>query len=496
MPSPDDIALAEKGLRKLEAMLDKPFSDAKKSTLTRVTSPDLNSWRFSSHRKQPKQTLRRTAYLDGLRGFASLLVFNQHHQGWGHIGNIHEKGFGYDGTYYTICIPGFRLLFSGGSASVAVFFVISGYVLSAKAMSLIHAGEVNKMIDSLASSLFRRWLRLYIPVMCTTFLWLSSWHLFNIKPSQFGFDAPESSYAKEIWRWYCDFKNFSYVFQGEPRNAYNDHSWSIPLEFRGSIVVYTAMLALSRCSRNARLWCEAGLVFYFMYIVDAWYCALFIAGMLLCDLDLLASRNQLPKAFYQLESHQKWIYYLLFIIAIYFAGVPALPEGTEELRKIPGWYYLSYMKPQAFWDIRWFFRCWAAIFLMISVPRIPWLKAFFEIPFNQYLGRISYGFYLVHGPVLYSLGDRIYAAVGRVHPESMKITSKWTNILSISGRGIYGLELNFLVAQLVLLAFTLWLAEIFTRLFDEQSVRLAGWLYKRTTVSNGPPEKGSRLAND
>jgi hypothetical protein len=70
--------------------------------------------------------------------------------------------------------------------------------------------------------------------------------------------------------WYAEFKNFSYVFNasGEPWFTYNPYLWIIPHELKGSVIVYTTLLALSRCSKHGRLWCLVGLVFYFIYIID------------------------------------------------------------------------------------------------------------------------------------------------------------------------------------------------------------------------------------
>ena len=479
-----DVALAEKGIQELEALLELPKTNnkAEKPTRTIETCSDLlrNSLQKCT-RKKSETSSSRTTYLDGLRGFAALLVYSLHHQVWGHSGVkgeiILENAFGWDKKYYFVCLPGIRILFSGGHYAVAVFFIVSGYVLSAKPLSLIHARETSQLGSKLGSALFRRWLRLFIPVICTTFLWMTSWHLFRIRSGNPIAQPPERTYFDEIWKWYCDFKNYSFLFQGEPWNVYNDHTWSIPMEFRGSIIVYTSLLAFSRFSRNARLWCEATLIYYFLYIVDGWFCALFVMGMFLCDLDLLTLKNDLPRSFDLLRPLRSWIFYILLAISLYLGGVPSITGDIDHLRRSPGWYYLSFMKPQAFWDVRWFFRFWAATFAMISIPRIPWLKAFFETPFCQYLGRVSYGFYLVHGPILWTLGDRLYAASGRLREGHIGVVPGWINLLPMPRWGPFGLEMNFLVPQLILLLFTLWVAELVTKLFDEPSVRVSQWLY-------------------
>jgi peptidoglycan/LPS O-acetylase OafA/YrhL len=184
---------------------------------------------------------------------------------------------GFGDNWFFAAMPVVRTFFTGGHFAVSVFFVISGYVLSAKPLSLINSGETVKLGDNLASALFRRWLRLYIPVFVTAWMYLTSWHLFGIwtvSPNH------EANYRDELWKFYVEFKNYSFAFRtgGEDWLSYNFPTWSIPVEFRGSIIIYTTLLAFSRCSKNMRLFGMVGLIFYFMYIVDGWFGSLFMAG--------------------------------------------------------------------------------------------------------------------------------------------------------------------------------------------------------------------------
>ncbi|KAK4237939.1 acyltransferase family-domain-containing protein [Achaetomium macrosporum] len=443
----------------------------------------LSPWPSKSGSSQPDE-LRPTAYLDGLRGFAAFLVYIHHHQLWSHVPvqtMSFESSFGYRGYHYFVALPGIRILFHGGHFAVATFFVISGYVLSSKPMSLIHAGEQAKLADNLGSALFRRWLRLYIPVLCTTFIFMTIIHAFNIWVDPI---KSKENYLQAVWAWYSEVKHFTFVFKdgGVPWLTYNFHLWSIPVEFKGSIVVYTSLLAFSRCSRNARLWCQAGLIFYFLYIVDGWYCALFMAGMLLNDLEHLAAKDELLDFIDWFRAYKKTAFYSLLAIAIYLGGCPAHRTEVEELRKNPGWYLLSFFTPQAALDSKWFFLFWASVFLVASIPHIPWLKRFFETRFCQYLGRISYSLYLVHGPVLWTLGERVYAAVG--WPKDSRIINipQWVDRFPLPKTGPMGLEPAFLLPQLILLPVTFYFAEVVTRAFDEPSVRFPQWLYKTSTV--------------
>jgi peptidoglycan/LPS O-acetylase OafA/YrhL len=435
------------------------------------------------------EKLRRTAYLDGLRGFAALLVYWQHHVLWAHYDarTMLERGYGFEDKYAFATLPVVRHFFTGGHFAVATFFVISGYVLSTKPLSLLQAGDYAKLGDNLASALFRRWLRLYIPLMATTFIYMLTWHLFGFGKLYVEPAKPQSNLRDEIWNWYAQFKNFSFIFNmgGEPGFAYNFHTWSIPIEMKGSIIIYTALLAFSRLTRNARLVAECGLIFYFLYIADGWYGAIFTAGMLLGDLDLLAIKGDLPGFLRKLEPHKKAIYYLFFAVSMYFGSVPSHSWQLDELRQTRGWYLLSYLKPQAVFDFKWFFLFWAAVFLVASAARIPWLKRFFETRFCQYLGRVSYALYLVHGPVLWVVGDRLYAATGWSTAAHQEHIPWWVDRFKLPATGPLGLELSFLAPQLVLLPLTFWLAEMATRAFDEPAVKFAQWLYRKGLPGEG-----------
>lgn len=446
--------------------------------------PDFIKPSFLSRNRAPAKPLHATAWLDGLRGYAAFLVYVLHHELWAHTseyGNwILEMGFGYENQYYLIQLPFLRTFFTGGHLAVCTFFVISGYVLSRKPLMLIQSGDLTKLGDNLASALFRRWIRLWLPVIFTTFIYLTIWHMFGIYP------LPKSdlaeTWSKEVWKWYLELKNFSYVFRsgGEPWFTYNVHVWSIPVEVRGSITIYTALMAFSRCSRNARLYLELALIYYFVYIADGIQNAMFMSGMLLCDLDLLAENDELPSFFSRFDSWRELIFFNMFIVAMYLGGIPTYNLDKKVLRNSQGWHYLSYLKPQAVFDYKFFYLFFAATFLVASIPRIPWLKSFFECRFCQYMGRVSFAFYLVHGPIMILLGDRLYSAVGW-SKEMTKEMAPWRNMkLPISKFGPYGMEFSFFLPHLILFPVTLWAAEIVTRLIDEPSVRFAQWSYRKT----------------
>ncbi|KAL2141246.1 hypothetical protein VTI28DRAFT_2659 [Corynascus sepedonium] len=462
-------------------------------------------WPWSSSSSDGPRQLRPTAYLDGLRGFAALLVYIHHHELWVHVAPNHEpvleRGFGYQGEHHLATFPFIRNFFTSGHFAVAIFFVISGYVLAAKPLSLIHTGEHLKLFDNLASAFFRRWFRLYIPLIVTTFVFVTSWHVLGIWNAVC---IPKETIGEEIYEWYVEFKNFSYLFKDGWRwVSYNQHLWSIAYEMQGSIVIFAACIALARATHKARLLCELALIFYFLYIVDGYHCALFMAGMLQCDLGLLAKRDgYFPRWLRSLEPYKTSIYYALFVIGMYLGGVPSHTKEISDLRAEKGWYYLSYLKPQAVYDYKWFYLFFAGNITVACAARLGWLKRFLESRFCQFLGRISFALYLVHGPILWTVGDIVYYAVGWLGPAESRQdgpnhtpVKHWQNVFPLPMRGPMGLEVSLLLPNLLfLLPLTLWVADIVTRFVDEPAVRFPAWLYKRIQGGGEAEPKPVELA--
>ncbi|SMQ51615.1 unnamed protein product [Zymoseptoria tritici ST99CH_3D7] len=462
---------------------DRPSSSYSSGSLLRTFSGALGKMRPNFGLKSSKAAgtkLRRTAYLDGLRGFAAFLVYIHHHQLWAHAGIgeiLLENAWGFEGNYSLVQLPGIKIFFAGGHLAVATFFVLSGYVLSTKPLTLIQSGELPKMAENVTSALFRRWMRLWFPILPVTFAMALVPHVLGMV---LDFEA-QSTLAEELWKWYTNMKNFTYIFNNDQMVDYQPHIWSIPVEFRGSIVVYTTCLAFSRCTRNARLWCEVGLMFYLMYIVDGGHMAMFVMGIFQADLDLLAVSNNLPTWISNLSPHKVTLSWLAFIAAAYLGGVPPSTREISHLQASPGWYYLSFLKPQAFFDFKWFYLFWAASFLVFSAGRLPWLKHFFETNVCLYLGRISFMLYLFHGPILWTLGNRLYAAVGWVQEKQMLQCPTWTNAFPITKWGpAFGLEIAWILPHVILLPLTLWVAELGTTCIDDPAIKLAAWLYKQT----------------
>lgn len=337
-------------------------------------------------------------------------------------------------------------------------------------------------------------------------------HIFGVISGAPGHSGPRATYFAEWTRFISEFFRGSYLFNmgvGFGAGNYNTTVWSIAAEVRGSMIIYSVLIAFLALewSPTRRFWASFGLFIYFLYVVDADYFALFMMGLLLCDMDLLAENDpfHLPKIVsrFKIMSKQRWMYYLPLLVGLYLASAPHV-ETIQQLREEPGYASMAIFIPSTAKNARWFLASWGAVLVAIAIPRILWLRKFFESPFCQYLGefwnilpalthvmdtreltteictgKISFGFYLVHGPCIWTIGDRLLAATGRPHRGAEDRVPRWMNAFPMSDWGPLGLEINAIAPQLILLPCTLYFAGVVTKLFDEPSVTFAKWLFKQ-----------------
>lgn len=95
-------------------------------------------------------------------------------------------------------------------------------VLSLKPLQILILNEDHyKLNQSLGSALFRRWIRLFIPLIVTTFIFMT----LNYLIEGLSWKKAESAYHDEVWKWFTEFQDFSFVFRmgGEPWFSYNFH---------------------------------------------------------------------------------------------------------------------------------------------------------------------------------------------------------------------------------------------------------------------------------
>ncbi|KAJ5552081.1 hypothetical protein N7494_001459 [Penicillium frequentans] len=408
-------------------------------------------------------------YLNGLRGWAALLVYCHHHELWAHqsAANLFERAYGYRLRYHFIALPYIRVLFNGGHFATATLFILSGYVMSLRPLQLIEGGQLKELAENLSSAIFRRWLRLYAPLFLTTFLYMTSWHFFGLRIRGI---QPQEDYISELRMWFAEVADFSFPLSrvGSLWLSYNDHLWSVPVEMKGSLDHPEGFGSGS----------EVLLIIYFMYAVrDGWYMAFFMAGMLLREVEVWLETSHNPVA---PTLSTRLVPHIALLFSVYLGSVPHCATASC-IRKNPGWSTLSVIIPSMdlSYDPKWHYLLPAGFMFIISIKRIPWLIRLLERPFSQHLGDISYSLYLIHGPVMRILSDTVYAIFG--WGEGGWVVHRYFEPLvgafPLPTWGPLGLEVPFLVAQMFLIFLTLRAANLVTWAVEKPSMFLCRWLY-------------------
>jgi peptidoglycan/LPS O-acetylase OafA/YrhL len=300
-------------------------------------------------------------------------------------------------------IPGLRTFFVSGGTAVSLFFALSGYVLTHKSLSWMRGGSTHQVYPAVASSMFRRGFRLYLPPILLTFCEMLATRFGFKPPLNFSF-TPEVSLFAQFLDWLREtnhfvnpFHNFRQALRGFATHPkYDAVVWTIPLEFYGSLVCYTLLFMLARVPSNG---VRMGLVAIFSgscMILGSWNNFCFAAGMLIADFNLGQEGKDLNLSSKPPRYGMVWT--AVFAIAFYIAGFPTLGVAEAKLKPMPGFETLRSFMPM-YLNMEDHARFWwsiSGVSLLVSISQLPRVKSHFETNFCQYLGKISFSLYLVH----------------------------------------------------------------------------------------------------
>lgn len=446
---------------------------------------------LASRRRDPS-----TAYLDGLRGLAALFVLIQHYIGHFDLGE-HEHGFGESGHYYFASFPFIRILFSGGHAGVAIFFVLSGYVLSKSPLRLIRDGGSRQECGArLLSAVIRRPIRLYSPPLVTTLVTAIVMHApYGILPDG-RYAVPEPSLYAELRRWIVEFVAFFSPFRTHNGNmpwfTYGLVLWTIPVEFKGSVLVYflTGAYAFSGLSRSLSLLLLGGIGIVLLYL-GVWTMACFVAGHMLAYLDIWSlDLSYITRRFTQRAQSILW--HTIFIIGYYFLCEPAHGGLPEYSRDTPGWAFLTGLIPKAYGNDQYYryWHSWGALMLIYATLRILSLQQFLNTRPLRYLGKVSFMLYLVHSLIIETIGYRVARCFGHLGWDTPE--SWWNNKLPIPDIGPTGFNTRFLLSLAITLPICLVTADFATKWVDTPVIH-ASKVFADACMSILPISKTDRV---
>lgn len=458
---------------------------------------------FSVCKKQSLESskpLRQTSALDGIRGFACLAVMNYHilyvYQGfvfYGYglskdsllfCGRTQDQDLKNDWIHQ---LPIVRLLYSG-TAPVSLFFIISGFVLAYKPLMTARQHDYVSVFRIIGSSIFRRGIRLFLPPIIATFLtMLAVWAgLLDhggalTKDHSFITEIPEHhpqrfpSLSEQMLHWIHDVSKMVGVYSWKeyfPR--YDVHLWTISGEFRASMIVFLALTVYVSLRQPHRLAVQLILVFS-TYCWNRWETVLFLTGMLLADTSQLSHAKSQPgyeNCLVQPRSPPRSqrvsavafgaLRLFLLLFSLYLLSAPDLC-----IQHTPGFKLLGRLIPPFDHQPFRFYPMIGGSMLvfLVSHSSNDWFlnRLILNSVTAQYLGRISYSLYLVHGPIIHSFGYLVFHWM-------LKMVGQKTMLQYCIGFGL---------AYILLLAAVLWAADVFWRGVDMQCVWFAAWLERQ-----------------
>ncbi|WP_444887713.1 acyltransferase family protein [Microbulbifer sp. JMSA008] len=321
--------------------------------------------------------------LDGLRGVAAFSVILSHivlaFYPYLHTGTGDTSGTGLEETIFNSPIS----FFYKGNFAVAIFFVISGYVLS---LSFFKSYNLAKLQNSAT----KRYIRLGIPVFASVML---SWLLISLDfyPAR---DVAVDGFLGKAMVHSASFvealKEGVYGAMLFRDRSYNYVLWTIQIELIGSFLLFSFLALFGH--------------FRFGWLIALLICAVLVgssdvigkAGIYLSLFILGAYINRVP-----VPPLSRFWYPIVFMFALYLGGYNWRSEAYAPVVDIAVWIqnntFITF-----YWPI--FFPCLGALLLVYLIVQDNICGRLLSGTLGRWLGKISFGLYLVHPLVLSSLG--------------------------------------------------------------------------------------------
>jgi len=335
----------------------------------------------------------RLGYLDSFRGIAAFSVFFSH----------------YYGAFPTVTIPRWATFsplsfFRDGFGSVAMFFVLSGFVLTFQHFQKDSDFDLRK---NLLPFVIARWVRIYLPFLVALFISIGCLLIFGNDHS-----LPDANiWFTNIWAEPLTLNSIAKqaaLFVNIPFDPMIPQSWTLSIELLASMLMPFLTLIASKTA--------LGFIFFIILnLKKRWFLFHFAAGILIA------------KYYSNLEKYSKQIPSLhrvvLFVISLYFYT----------------WYFSRtefYAENLAgvVYDHYWYIMGIGSAGIIVLTMGSTKLKNFFEWGPLTYLGRISYSIYLIHFIVLKTVSVAIFSAgikYNIAQTTSFKIAAMSLTVISV-----------------------------------------------------------------
>lgn len=290
------------------------------------------------------------------------------------------------------------------------FFVVSGYALSHKPLQLLRRRDYGGLQGTLASGIFRRALRLFLPIVGLT---LALTVLIRIG----GPFAPlpmerRPTLLEQLRDWFnamWTISSFSWTWEQVPVGPpYDMALWTIPIEFCNSLLLFVVLMGLSRLKTHLRLALLCGITICLK--CAHWASFEFLMGMALAEIGLIQGDRRERAAmtavaledgdaegllYSEIKSSSRFstsslatlFFTANFIVSLFLAGWPA--AGADQTPVISTLWRIT-MEPFLSTGngdgIANFGGTIAATLMVSAVQQVSFLQSIFTTRLAQYLG--------------------------------------------------------------------------------------------------------------
>ncbi|KAH6678872.1 acyltransferase family-domain-containing protein, partial [Plectosphaerella plurivora] len=306
-----------------------------------------------------RQPPKPTAYLDGLRGVAALIVYMYDAVYLFYPRLYHGYGVDHENRFF-LQLPIIRVFHSGGG-SVCVFFFVSGFVLTISPLTKIHKRASNSdVLATVVGTIFRRPFRLFLPIIASTLMnALAQYNRLKFRINHGGgLREPEATLWLQLVDWYWatvdHIDRFRHIngrihLQG---HKYDGHTWTIPFEVKGSLLVMIFLMMFGKVKRWVHVVVALGITYWLVVNGDI-DSAVFFCGILLAELSIVApgragpsencstdkSPGKSTRGLRYLRIMRHVAIVLLFIFSLHLLSFPdSKAPGFEFLRFAPDFY--------------------------------------------------------------------------------------------------------------------------------------------------------------
>ena len=331
--------------------------------------------------------MKKIYHLEGIRGLGALIVYVCHFQ------ILFSPDFYH--TFFEILnhylpqkmsnfIVSLSNLMNTGNMFLHIFWALSAYVIFKKFF------EYETKFGQLLSNSIKRYFRLMVPSAVSIFLAYIVYRLgfmyvthIPVKTLQQNLYTipPSFLHAAKTSFWNTMF-NYDYF------SSYNGPLWTIQREFYGCVFCFALFGIIGKVNNRSIFY---AIIFTIIFCLQMYWLNSFLFGYYLCDMDfssqkednLAARKIQQANSF--LIKHQSLAIFLFIIL--FLGGRMLIYKFLEQL------------------DMVNCFLCFFFIFVSLRTDIITRIMSFKIFTF---LGRLSFGFYLLHFPFICSFSSWLY----------------------------------------------------------------------------------------